>query len=118
MNCLPLPFKGDQVYVFYYGCALALEGRVQEAIRELNRCINDSELMLGSLLVMIYSHGKCQTVGRCQCTPPIPTAVYAPIQTDHDAVKALEKRVLEAKSRVTEMVNYWPVKTEVDYLNI
>ena len=38
-------------------------GRVQEAIRELDRCANDRDLILGAILALLYSHNKCQVVG-------------------------------------------------------
>ena len=56
-------YPGDQTYRFYSGCSLAFEGRVQEAIRELERCTNDRDLAIGAILALIYSHNKCQIIG-------------------------------------------------------
>lgn len=56
-------YPGDQTYRFYMGCSFAFEGRVQEAIRELDRCVNDRDLTMAATLALIYSHSKCQVIG-------------------------------------------------------
>lgn len=57
-------YPGDQTYRFYFGCSLAFQGRIQEAIRELDRCVNDHDLSMGAILALIYSHKKCQLIGK------------------------------------------------------
>lgn len=56
-------FPSNQIYSFYFGLSMAFQDRFQEAIRELDRCTNDRDLVLGSILALIYSHQKCQTIG-------------------------------------------------------
>lgn len=57
-------YPGDAVYRFYYGLSLVLEGRVQEGIRELDSIQDNKDVILGSVLAMIYAHRKCKVVDR------------------------------------------------------
>lgn len=78
-------YPGEQVYRFYYGCSLAFEGRVQEAIRELARLPVDKELALGSTMALLYAHRRCQVV-------------------DREAIASLEAKLEELRKSNTEMV--------------
>ena len=57
-------YPGDQKYRFYYGSSLAFEGRIQEAIRELDAIHEHRDLCLGALLALIYAHRQCKTLDR------------------------------------------------------
>ncbi|XP_023227553.1 tetratricopeptide repeat protein 21B-like [Centruroides sculpturatus] len=57
-------YPGDAVYRFYYGLSLVLEERVQEGIRELDSIQDNNDVILGSVLAMIYAHRKCKVVDR------------------------------------------------------
>ncbi|XP_027204714.2 tetratricopeptide repeat protein 21B-like isoform X2 [Dermatophagoides pteronyssinus] len=81
-------YPGDQTYRFYMGCSLAFEGRVQEAIRELDRCVNDRDLTMAATLALIYSHSKCQVI-------------------DKDAIDSLEKRLEQLKEQSNETTLYY-----------
>lgn len=80
-------YPGEQVYRFYYGCSLAFEGRVQEAIRDLARIPMDKDLTLGSTLALLYSHRRCQVV-------------------DQETITNLEIKLKEIRKNPTEMVCY------------
>ena len=78
---------GDPTYRFYNGCSLAFEGRNQEAIRELERCTNEHDLSLGTVLALLYCHKRCQVV-------------------DREAIEMLENRLVKVKEESNDVVKF------------
>ena len=88
-----------------YFCA-NFSGRVQEAIRELDRCTNDRDLILGALLALLYSHKKCQVVGKYIIIISSDVLFnYIIILLDKEAISMLEKRLKENKKQSSEIVS-------------
>ncbi|KAI2804077.1 Tetratricopeptide repeat protein 21B [Blomia tropicalis] len=82
--CIP----GDPTYRFYNGCSLAFEGRNQEAIRELERCTNEHDLSLGTVLALLYCHKRCQVV-------------------DREAIEMLENRLVKVKEESNDVLLFY-----------
>ncbi|XP_054157238.1 tetratricopeptide repeat protein 21B-like [Oppia nitens] len=81
-------YLGEQLYRFYYGISLAFEGRVQEAIRELDQCQSDRDLSIAAYLALIYAHRKCQVI-------------------DKETVAKLESKVRENRKHANDMSLYF-----------
>ncbi|XP_076366451.1 LOW QUALITY PROTEIN: tetratricopeptide repeat protein 21B-like [Tachypleus tridentatus] len=81
-------FMGDPVYRFYFGISLVLEGRVQEGIRELDSVQDSRDVMVGSLLALVYAHRKCKVV-------------------DREAVSQLDAKLKEKRKQAGEMGLYY-----------
>ncbi|CAG2117267.1 unnamed protein product, partial [Medioppia subpectinata] len=63
-------------------------GRVQESIRELDQCQSSRELLIASLLALIFSHRKCQVI-------------------DKETVAQLEAKLRENRKQANEMGLYY-----------
>ncbi|UYV83543.1 TTC21B [Cordylochernes scorpioides] len=60
-ECLQLQYN-DSISRFYLGVSLIQEGRLQEGIRELEQVRENKDVVLGSILALIYAHRKCKVV--------------------------------------------------------
>lgn len=49
-------YPADNVFRMYNGWALALGGRQQEAVRELESLSNDKDVSLGVIVSLIHAH--------------------------------------------------------------
>lgn len=54
----------NSLFRLFNGFALALGGRYQEGIRELNPLKNDHDLCLASVLCLLFAHKRCNIVDR------------------------------------------------------
>ncbi|XP_027210397.1 tetratricopeptide repeat protein 21B-like isoform X1 [Penaeus vannamei] len=81
-------FGNDPVYRFYSAVSHLLQGQTQEAIRQLQPLQNDQDVMLGTLLALIYAHRHCQVV-------------------DKEAVTMLDAKLKEERKRAPESCLYY-----------
>ncbi|XP_050699357.1 tetratricopeptide repeat protein 21B-like [Eriocheir sinensis] len=81
-------FGNDPVYRFYSALSQLLQGRTQEAIRQLQSLQHDREVMLGTLLALIHAHRRCQVV-------------------DREAVALLDSKLKEERKRASEGPLYY-----------
>ncbi|XP_069186237.1 tetratricopeptide repeat protein 21B isoform X2 [Procambarus clarkii] len=81
-------FGNDPVYRFYSAVSHLLQGCTQEAIRQLQPLQNDRDIMLGTLLALIYAHRHCQVV-------------------DREAVTQLDSKLKEERKKASEMPLYY-----------
>ncbi|CAL4164059.1 unnamed protein product, partial [Meganyctiphanes norvegica] len=81
-------FGKDPVYGFYSAVAHLLQGHTQEAIRALQPLQNDRDVMLGTILALIYGHRHCQVV-------------------DKEAVAQLDARLKEERKKASQSTLYY-----------
>ncbi|XP_071548285.1 tetratricopeptide repeat protein 21B-like [Panulirus ornatus] len=81
-------FGNDPIYRFYSAVSHLLQGCTQEAIRQLQPLQSDRDVMLGTLLALIYAHRHCQVL-------------------DREAVAQLDSKLKEERKKASEMPLYY-----------
>ncbi|KAF0296470.1 Tetratricopeptide repeat protein 21B [Amphibalanus amphitrite] len=81
-------FGQGPAFRFWFSLSLAMEGKLQEAIREFENTLNDSDLQLATILAMMYCHQLCQSV-------------------DRQAVQQLDNRRREERKRAGDRALYY-----------
>lgn len=80
-------YPGDVTFRLYNGLSLVLGRRIQEGIRELEPLQSDHDVMLGTILALLFAHRRCSVV-------------------DREAVAQLDSRLKEERKRAGEMELY------------
>ncbi|KAK3857879.1 hypothetical protein Pcinc_020970 [Petrolisthes cinctipes] len=81
-------YGNDPVYRFYSALSHLLQGRIQEAIRQLQPLQNEREVMLGTILALIHAHRRCQTL-------------------DREALAHLDAKLKEERKKASEIPLYY-----------
>ncbi|KAK7082681.1 Tetratricopeptide repeat protein 21B [Halocaridina rubra] len=81
-------FGRDEKYSFYSAVSHLLQGRTQEAIRQLQPLQTSRDVMLGAILALIYAHRHCQNV-------------------DREAVAHLDAKLKEERKKASEIPLYY-----------
>ncbi|XP_071778511.2 tetratricopeptide repeat protein 21B-like [Centroberyx gerrardi] len=81
-------YKNDPLLLFFKAHAKVMEGRTQEAIRELERLKDSSSMEICSVQAIIFAHLQCETV-------------------DRESVKELESHVKTIRTEAGESALYY-----------